>query len=372
MTRVALLTALVALLLAPAAVGAGPSVQARAWIVQDARTGDVLAASSAHVRLPIASITKLMTVLVTLERRGLDDVVDVDRRAGSVGESSIELNGGERLTVRDLVEAALIQSANDAADALALSVSPDFPSFATLMNREARKLGLRDTHFVRPDGLDAPGEYSSAADVTKLARIVMRIPFVRQTVRLKTATIAGGRTLHTWDDLLSLYPHTVGVKTGHTGLAGWCQVAAARGIGGTTVYATLLGSPTRGQRNDDLESLLVWGLARFRLVPVVQGARVYASVDVGYGKRPLALVAAKPQVAIVRIDHSLTETATAVRIASLPVRRGTVLGRVVVKDGSRVVGRRDLVASRTINKPGLTGRLRWYAGRTLHHLTHLF
>ena len=77
-------------------------------------------------------------------------------------------------------------------------------------------------------------------------------------------------------------------------------------------------------------------------------------------------------VAIVRIDHSLTETATAVRIASLPVRRGTVLGRVVVKDGSRVVGRRDLVASRTINKPGLTGRLRWYAGRTLHHLTHLF
>jgi D-alanyl-D-alanine carboxypeptidase (penicillin-binding protein 5/6) len=372
MSRIALLIALVALLLAPAATAAGPSVQARAWIVQDARSGDVLAASNPHARLPIASITKLMTVLVALEHRGLDDVVDVDRRAGIVGESSIELNGGERLTVRDLVEAALIQSANDAADALALSVSPDFPSFAVLMNTEARKLGLHDTHFVRPDGLDAPGEHSSAADVTKLARIVMRIPFVRQTVRQKTATIAGGRTLHTWDDLLSLYPHTIGVKTGHTGLAGWCQVAAARGVGGTTVYATLLGSPTRGQRNDDLESLLVWGLARFRLVPVVQAARVYASVDVGYGKRPLALVAAKPQLAVARVDHSLTETVTALRVASLPVRRGTVLGHVVVKDGSRVVGRRDLVAARTINKPGLAGRLRWYAGRTLHHLTHLF
>jgi serine-type D-Ala-D-Ala carboxypeptidase (penicillin-binding protein 5/6) len=372
MTRGTLVAALVALLLARAAAAAGPPVQARAWIVQDARTGDILAASNAHERLPIASITKLMTVLVTLEHRGLDDVVDVDRRAGVVGESSIALNGGERLTVRDLVEAALIQSANDAADALALSVSPDFPSFAALMNQEARKLGLRDTHFVRPDGLDAPGEYSSAADVTKLARIVMRIPFVRQTVRQKTATIAGGRTLHTWDDLLSLYPQTIGVKTGHTGLAGWCQVAAARGLGGTTVYATLLGSPTRGQRNDDLASLLVWGLARFRLVPVVQALRTYASVDVGYGKRPLALVAAKPLLAVARIDHSLTETVTAVRVASLPVRRGTVLGHVVVKDGSRVVGRRDLVASRTINKPGLAGRLRWYAGRTLHHLTHLF
>jgi D-alanyl-D-alanine carboxypeptidase (penicillin-binding protein 5/6) len=372
MIRWMLLAALVALLLAPAAAAVGPPVQARAWIVQDARTGDVLAASNPHARLPIASITKLMTVLVALEHRGLDDVVDVDPRAGIVGESSIELNGGERLTVRDLVEAALIQSANDAADALALSVSPDFPSFAALMNQEARKLGLRDTHFVRPDGLDAPGEYSSAADVTKLARIVMRIPFVRQTVRQKTATIAGGRTLHTWDDLLSLDPHTIGVKTGHTGLAGWCQVAAARGLGGTTVYATLLGSPTRGQRNDDLESLLVWGLARFRLVPVVQAERMYASVDVGYGKRPLALVAAKPLLAVARIDHSLTETVTAVRVASLPVRRGTVLGHVVVTDGSRVVGRRDLVASRTINKPGLAGRLGWYARRTLHHLTHLF
>jgi len=258
MIRLALAAAALALVLAPAAAGAPPSVDARAWVVQDARSGEILAASNLHARLPIASITKLMTVLVTLEHRGLDDVVSVDRRAGVVGESTIELKGGERLTVRDLVEAALIQSANDAADALALSVSPDFSSFAGLMNAEAQKLRLRDTHFVRPDGLDAAGEYSSAADVTKLARVVMRIPFVRRTVRMQTATIAGGRTLHTWDDLLALYPRTIGVKTGHTGLAGWCQVAAARGAGGARVYATLLGSPSRAQRNDDLESLLVW------------------------------------------------------------------------------------------------------------------
>jgi D-alanyl-D-alanine carboxypeptidase (penicillin-binding protein 5/6) len=372
MTRVALVTAFAALMLVPAAAGAAPSVQARAWIVQDARSGEVLAASRAHARLPIASITKLMTVLVTLKHRGLDDVVDVDRRAGVVGESTIELNGGERLSVRDLVEAALIQSANDAADALALSVSPDFTSFAVLMNAEAKKLGLHDTHFVRPDGLDAAGEYSSAADVTRLARVVMRNPFVRLTVRRQTATIAGGRTLHTWDDLLALYPHTIGVKTGHTGHAGWCQVAAARGVGGTTVYATLLGSPTRSQRNDDLESLLVWGLARFRLAPVIQAGRAYATVGIGYGRKPLGLVAAKPLLAVARVDRPLTETVTAVRVASLPVRSGTVLGHVVVTDGSRVLGRRDLVASRTINKPGLAGRLRWYAGRTLHHLTHLF
>jgi D-alanyl-D-alanine carboxypeptidase (penicillin-binding protein 5/6) len=356
---------------AQAASAAAPPVHARAWIVEDARTGEVLAASKAHARVPIASITKLMTVLVTLEHRSLDDIVQVDPRAAAVGESSAELQPGDQLTVSDLVKAALIQSANDAADALALSVAPDYRSFARLMNEKARQIGLTDTHFVRPDGLDVPGHVSSAADVTRLARVVMRIPFVRKTVREQTATIAGGRTLHTWDDLLTQFPETIGVKTGHTGLAGWCQVAAARG-NGVTVYATLLGSPSRSERNDDLESLLVWGLSRFRLLPVVQAGRIYASVAVGYGKSPLGLVAAKPLLAVGRIDRPLTETVVAATSASLPVRAGAVLGHVEIRSGSRVVGTRDLVASRTINKPGVGGRLRWYAGRTLHHLTHLF
>jgi len=356
---------------AQVAWAAAPPVHARAWIVEDARTGEVLAASKAHARVPIASITKLMTVLVTLEHRSLDDIVQVDPRAAAVGESSAELRPGDQLTVSDLVKAALIQSANDAADALALSVAPDYRSFARLMNEKARQIGLTDTHFVRPDGLDVTGHVSSAADVTRLARVVMRIPFVRKTVREQTATIAGGRTLHTWDDLLTQFPETIGVKTGHTGLAGWCQVAAARG-NGVTVYATLLGSPSRSERNDDLESLLVWGLSRFRLLPVVQPGRIYASVAVGYGKAPLGLVAAKPLLAVGRIDRPLTETVVAATSASLPVRAGAVLGHVEIRSGSRVVGARDLVASRTINKPGVGGRLRWYAGRTLHHLTHLF
>ena len=266
--------ALALVVAAPARAGA-PPVNARAYVIEDARTGEILASSHAHDRLPIASITKLMTVLVTLQHHKLTDVVTVDPRAAAVGESSIELDAGEQLTVRDLIKGALIQSANDAADALALSVAPDYPSFARLMNAQAAALGLSDTHFVRPDGLDAPGEYSSAADVTKLARMLMRTRFVRETVGEETDTIAGGRTLHTWDDLLSLYPPTFGVKTGHTNAAGWCQVAAARGRG-VTVYATLLGSPARSERNVDLESLLIWGSAQFRVVPAVQTGRIYA------------------------------------------------------------------------------------------------
>jgi D-alanyl-D-alanine carboxypeptidase (penicillin-binding protein 5/6) len=369
--RRAALLAVLALAVAPRALAAPPEVDGRAWIVEDARTGDVLASSEAHERLPIASITKLMTVRIALQRHKLSDVVTVDPRAAAVGESTIDLRAGEQITVRDLIKGALIQSANDAADALALSVAPDYPSFARLMNDEAARLGLRDTHFVRPDGLDAPGHVSSAADVTRLARILMRTRFVRETVGEETATISGGRTLHTWDDLLSRFPQAIGVKTGHTGAAGWCQVAAARGRG-ITVYATLLGSPTRGERNDDLASLLAWGLAQFRVVPAVQAGRTYATADVGYGKGQLALVAAKPLFAVARVERPLTETVVAATGVSLPVRRGQVLGHVEIRDGSRIVGRRALVASRTINKPGPVARLGWYAGRTLHNLVHLF
>ena len=371
MRRVVLVVVFAAFALAPAAQAGTPRVTASAYIVEDARTGEVLAASNAHAHLPIASITKLMTVLVTLDRHKLTDVVTVDRRAALVGESSIHLRAGERITVRDLLKGALIQSANDAADALALSVSPDFSAFAGLMNAKAAQLGLRDTHFVRPDGLDAPDHYSSAADVTTLARVAMRTRFVRETVREETDTIAGGRTLHTWDDLLAEFPQTIGVKTGHTNAAGWCQVAAARGRG-ITVYATLLGSPGRTARNADLESLLVWGLAQFRVVDAVQRDRTYAEARVGYGRGPLALVADRPFQTVARLGRPFTETVVAPTAVTLPVRAGQVLGRVEIRQGSRLVGTRDLVASRTINKPALVRRLGWYAGRTLHHLAHLF
>jgi D-alanyl-D-alanine carboxypeptidase (penicillin-binding protein 5/6) len=359
-----------ALVFASPATAAPPSVHASAFLVQDARTGDVLASSHPHAHLAIASLTKMMTVLLALERHKLSDVVTVDRRAAIVGESTVDLRPGERLTVRDLVKGALIQSANDAAAALALSMAPDFPSFARLMNAKATALGLHDTHFVRPDGLDVPDHYSSAADMTKLARVLMHTRFVRETVDEETATIAGGRTLHTWDDLLSIFPRTIGVKTGHTAQAGWCQVAAARGRG-VTVYATLLGGPTRSIRNEDLESLLIWGLAQFRVVPVIQPGRAYATAELPYGRRPLPLVAAKPLNAVARVGRPLAEKVVAANAVSLPVRAGDVLGHIEIWERGKLRGRSDLVASRTVNKPGLGSRLGWYAGRTLHHLGSL-
>jgi D-alanyl-D-alanine carboxypeptidase (penicillin-binding protein 5/6) len=344
-----------------------PVTDARAYLVANPATGDVLASRNADQRVAIASITKLMTVLVVLDRAKLGDVVTVDPRAAAVGESSIPLLGGEQLTVRDLVEAALIQSANDAADALALHVAPSFTAFAALMNAKAAELGLRDSHFVRPDGLDAPGEWSTARDVTRLAWTAMRIPFVRQTVRKESDTIAGGRVLHTWDDLLSSFPGLIGVKTGHTAEAGWSQAAAVRGRG-VTLYATILGEPTRDQRNADLAALLAYGLAQYTVVEAVRTGRTYATVRLPFGRKPVELVAARPFRTVARIGAPLVETVTAPTAASLPVRAGQQLGEVTIRDGSRVLARRPLVASRSVGRPGTAARIGWYAGRAARHM----
>ena len=355
-----------ALALAPLAAGAAPRPDARAWLVVNAVDGEVLAAHAATARVPIASITKLMTVLVTLDHAKLDDVVTVSPRTSRVGESTVNLRAGERIAVRDLIEAALIQSANDAANALAEHVGRgSVPRFVALMNARARVLGLADTRFVNPSGLDAPGHYSTAQDVTKLARVAMRKPFVRRTVRLRTESVAG-RTLHTWNDLLGGFPGVFGVKTGHTAAAGWSQVAAARRPG-ASVYATILGGPTRDRRNADLAALLAWGLSRYRVVEAIDDDRAYATATAGYGRAPVRLVAASPLRRSVRVDRPLVERIVAPPAVSLPVERGQRLGVVQVYARGKLLGERPLVAAESRTAPGLGGKIRWYATRTVEN-----
>jgi D-alanyl-D-alanine carboxypeptidase (penicillin-binding protein 5/6) len=356
---------------AQAATAGAPQVTGRAYLVQNGVSGEVLARSHAREHLPIASITKLMTVLVALRHARLDDVVTVSSHAAEVGESSIYLAKGERLTVRDLVEAALIQSANDAAVALAEHVGGSQAAFVAMMNAEAQRLGLKDTHFANPDGLDAPGHYSSAQDVTRLARLAMRNPVIRDVVGHSTATISGGRTLLTWNDLLDTYPGVFGVKTGHTAGAGWSEVAAARSRG-VTIYATLLGGQTREGRNADLSALLTWGISRYRTVHVVSPERIYATATAPYGRRPLLLVASGRETRLVRVDRPLVERVVASSVVSLPVTKGQRLGEVKVYAGARLIASRSLVASRSIAKPGFVGRSEWYLGRTLHHIGSWF
>jgi len=365
LTLVLMLVAALAATGRAAALTTPPSVDARAVLVADGATGEVLYARNATAELPIASITKIMTALITIDRTRPGSIVRVAPAAGEVGESSIHLVGGERLSVRDLLEGALIQSANDAADALAAYVGHgSIGRFVALMNHRARRLGLRHTHYVRPDGLDAPGHYSSARDVFRLARLAMHRPIFRQIVRMRTATIAGGRRLHTWNDLLGSYRGTLGVKTGHTGNAGWNEVAAARRKG-VTLYAVVLGSPDRAVRNDALVSLLDWAFAQYSRLALVVPGRTYASAALAFTSDRLPLVARAAPSRTVRLDRTLVERVVAPAQLEGPIARGRRLGQVRVYAGGKLVADVPLVAARAVPAVGFRQKLSWYAGRTV-------
>lgn len=370
-----LLLALVAglVLLVPAAGAqaaapvAPPAVAARAWVIENPATGEVLAAKHLRQRVSIASITKLMTVIVALDHARAGDLISVSNGAAAVGGSQAGLYGGQVVTVRDLVGAALVPSANDAALALADGIGHgDRGLFVRWMNEKAQELGMTDSHFVRPDGLDVPGHLSSARDVALLAIAAMKRPLIRHFVAQR-AIVIGGRRLLTRDDLLGSFPGLFGVKTGHTDDAGWSQVSAAK-RDAVTIYAVILGSPNRGARNRDLATLLRWGLDRYRTVRAIVPDRVYARAAVPYGSDPVDLVAARPIWRVVSADRPLVVRVVAPAALAAPVRRGQAVGEVRVYQGATLVASSPLVATRSVAKPSVGKRLSFYAGRTGHHL----
>lgn len=355
---------------APAPSAPPPQLPAAAWYLVG-EDGAVLAESNARERRAVASITKLMTAVVTLERARLSEMVTVGSRSSSVGESTANLRTGERLPVSVLLRGMLVASANDAAEALALHVGRgSVDRFVELMNAKARELGMNDTTFVNPHGLDEAGHLSSAEDATLLIRYALGIPFLRDALDRTSVVLPGGRELETTDDLLQDWSPLIGGKTGHTADAGWSQAAGARARG-VTVYGTVLGSPTRTERNEALEELLSYGLARYRRIAAVDASRVYAEAETGYGRPAVALVAPRTMLRTVHEGRPLLERVVAPGVVELPVRRGQRLGRVEIYDGDRLVASSNLVAAAAVTEPGFLGKGAWYAKRTVVNLWEL-
>ncbi len=206
-----------------------PSIKASALYLVDLKSRRVLLEKNATRRLPPASLTKVMTALVAMEAASQEQVVRVDRRA-LVHRSSLKLHAGEQFLLRDLLTAMLVTSANDACEAIAWHVGGDADRFVTMMNERARALGLKDTHFANACGFDAPGHYSTAADLATLTEQALRAPAISMMVRTVTRDIVsvdGARqvSLHSTNELL-LDPDVTGVKTGYTSKAGRCLIAS--------------------------------------------------------------------------------------------------------------------------------------------------
>jgi D-alanyl-D-alanine carboxypeptidase (penicillin-binding protein 5/6) len=346
---------------------AEPRIAAAAWyLVGD--DGSVLARREANRGRAIASITKLMTAAVALERARLTDVVRVSPRAANVGESTVYLREGEELTVADLLRATLVPSANDAAEALALHVGGGSADrFVGLMNAKAEELGLSDTHFENPHGLDEAGHVSSARDATTLVRYALGVPFIRDALSRSSVSLPGGRTFPTTDDLLTSWKPLVGGKTGHTRAAGWSQAGGAEKAG-VTVYGTVLGSESRSARNEALRELLAFGLDQYRRVQVIDNGRSYATAVTPYGQPAVELVAPKPIVGTIRSGRPLVERVVAPTALALPIAKGDRLGRVEVYEGNRLVASSNLVAAEGVADAGLWAKAKWYATQTVRNL----
>jgi D-alanyl-D-alanine carboxypeptidase len=368
--RLGLAVAVLLLAICAPANGAAPPVQARAYLVQSTVDGHTLAARDADGPRAMASITKLMTALVAVERVSLGDVVTVPAAAAGVGESTLHLRAGQRVTVRDLLIGTLVPSANDAATALAVATAGTVPRFVALMNARAKELGLAGTHYRNPHGLDQAGHVSTARDAASLLRAVLRVPAIRQYAGASRATLSNGRVVESTDNLIGRLPGFVGGKTGHTTLAGWSQVAFAR-LGGVGVTVAVLGAPTEAQRDRDLTALLRFGLESYRTARVVDPSRTYAMVPVGWGEKPVRLVAPRAVDRPTSTHRQLSERVVVPAVAALPIAAGQRLGTLVVRDGARVVARSPLVADRVRPAPGLGARAEWVARRTVHHLVGL-
>jgi D-alanyl-D-alanine carboxypeptidase (penicillin-binding protein 5/6) len=322
-----------------------PSIRAGSAVLQDLSTGQVLYAKEAGRRRPIASVTKIMTALVTLEEVHPSRRATVSANAASQIGAELGLTVGERLSVKDLLYASLLQSSNDAAVALAERAEGTESAFVSAMNARAGAMGLRDTRFLDPTGLD-DGGYSTALDVAEITRSAYEWPLFERIVRTKFRAIAApsgrNRRIQNRNVLLWLYSPTVGVKTGYTTGAQHCLVAAAR-FEGMDLLAVVLGAPE--DAFSDGAALLDYGFRRFRRVTFLDPGESLGTVLLD--GTTVEAVAAGELVRLVRedlVDRIEYELRPA-RDLRLPVLPGQKVGREVVFVNGKRIAAVDAVAA---------------------------
>ena len=357
------LVALALLAGAPAAhaqkAPAKPSISAQAAIVIDAATGDVAYAKAPDQRRAIASTTKLMTALLALESGDLEAIVPAVRYRALPSESRINLQPGEKLTEADLLRGLLIYSANDAAVTIAQHVGGSVPSFVRRMNRRAQQLGLANTHYANPIGLDDPGNYSSARDLARLTVKLRKFKFFRRTVRTQRITLESGarpRSLTNRNTLLGAADWIDGVKTGFTSQAGDVLVASGKRRG-VRLVSVVLGTPSKTARNADSLTLLRYGFSRYKRLRAVVRGDVVARVPIKYrAGAELPLVASTTVHRTMREGERFSYREEVPDSVDGPVSYGQRIGTLVILVRGKPVRRVPLQAALSVPAAGTARR----------------
>lgn len=330
---------------------------ARSAILIEQESGRVLFEKNPDEQLPPASITKVMTLLLTMEaidqgKLKLDDMITCSAHASSMGGSQIWFEEGEQLSVDDLLKATAISSANDAAVALAEAVAGSEEAFVGMMNERAQSLGMANTHFVNATGLDAQGHLTTARDIAEMSRVLLRYPLISEYSSVWMSELRGGETqLVNTNKLVRFYDGCTGLKTGTTDGAGSCLSASAT-RGGLSLVAVTLGSTTSAERFSAARGLLDYGFANYARVelPTVEGIE---PIPVKHGITQMVDVVCEPPGAVVvRIadKDAITQQADLLPEVEAPVESGQTVGKVVVKVGESDLCEYRLVAAGSVER----------------------
>lgn len=338
-------------------------------ILCEASTGQVIFEKNADERRPVASVNKVMTILLTLEavdegRVSLEDQVTVSPRAASMGGSQAFLDAGERYKLSELLKTVIVASANDSAVALAEHLAGTEESFVRLMNTRAEELGLTNTHYANCTGLPAQEHYTTARDVAKLsAQLDLHPIYYRySTIWMDEIKHRGGRvtSLTNTNRLIRFYPGCDGYKTGSTNEARYCVSATAKKEG-MRLIAVVLGTPAGQTRFDEARAMLEYGFANVQLVtPIAQGQALDMTVPVRLGGRDEVSVLSGGTCSLLERrgeKNALSLEAALVKKVNAPVYAGDVLGEIRVKRGDEVVAVVPAVAAEDVQLPGMVDAL---------------
>lgn len=330
----------------------------KAALLMDSATGTVLYENNSHEKMPMASVTKIMTMLIAMEnidsgKMSYDDTVTGSAYAKSMGGSTIFLDEGEQLSVNDILKGIAVASGNDAAVAMAEHIAGSAPAFVEMMNKRAAELGMKDTHFVNCNGLDADGHYSSAYDIALMSRELLKHPGIHKFTTIWLDSLRDGKfTLSNTNKLVRFYDGCTGLKTGSTSKAGFCISATAK-RNNMHLIAVIMAAPTSKQRQADASALLNYGFSTYSVTDAVTKGEKIKDVSVNKGTAAKCPVVCADNVSTLSKKGEKVEIKKIVKLkknVTAPVSKGEKAGELICMNGKKEVGRTELLYDGDVKK----------------------
>ena len=343
-----------------------PKINARAAIIYDRTTNEIIWGKNELQKRPMASTTKIMTAIVVLENSNLSDVVTISKKAAGTGGSRLKISTGDKITINDLLYGLMLRSGNDAAVALAEYVGGSVEGFASLMNKKAKELGLENTNFVTPHGLDNENHYTTAYELAVLTDYALNNKTFSKIVNTKSTSISingNSRNIYNTNELLGYMYGVDGVKTGFTNGAGRCLVTSCT-RDNNHIITVVLGCDTKKQRTSDSTKLIEYAFKNYTRINLeekiknefenwkqINSKRIYINKA---SKQEMILELEEIHKKIIPIkigeEKNIKIEINAIYNYEAPVEEGTKIGNVIVKNNQEIIETIDIICTKTIKK----------------------